>query len=774
MPVSSADINAYIKSILENNALTDAERADAINKQAAKYEVSQDQISAATGFTPDIVSKYLGGANPYTLVSGERGENAIVGREGLDYLGNPAFVRSDGTYMTRGYSPENINQSGATVNRTVTNQDGQTTRFFNDGSQTVYDPSGKLVFSYDEYGRQIDAQGNTMYDPVTKETLYRPDIQLNRSTPGTPTQPTAPTQPVAPTQPAAPVGATPVAPPPVAPDPTIGMVRPTPGATGGLPGATSPIAPVTPITTDAQVPEIKLNTGIMTPLDTDYDKWLRKQREYLGGITLPKYQRPDYSSLMERYNQQPAQQIKPQGYAKGGLHELNQKYAPPGMTSMADELSMGLDLSRVSPEQLAQLEAEDPSALSRGVQRFERNKEAAQMGPVRPAADARAMLEATAEQSSVKDLLGRYLNQPSQYGEELGAARKRREEAQAKLEEMILKSTQQQGEVGPSKAEMYFNLAAALSQPTKTGHFMESMGNAAGAMSKHQAETRKAEQEARSGRQKAQMTLAEMQAKYAGEDVDTLRQLASGEMTERRGMVTELLKDQLKSGQPQSEAGKAAKDAGLTPGTPEFSAYVDKYLRNKLEGDPIRNLTATIASGQFDLAKERDKRAAEKAELDKAERAKLTPAELKLKIDTEDTLSAVKSSYDTIKEALKINPNTYDASYIDSAQYAIMKKTGWPDDKTKNTEYLEKLLKEQAIGQLRAVFGGSPTEGERAFLLELQGMDLSSVKSREQVLNRAKTLLLEKYRREKSRLADINAGKIRLTTPESLPKDLEE
>ena len=43
----------------------------------------------------------------------------------------------------------------------------------------------------------------------------------------------------------------------------------------------------------------------------------------------------------------------------------------------------------------------------------------------------------------------------------------------------------------PSKAEMWFSLASALGQPTKTGSFGETLGNTAEALGKSAAEDRK-------------------------------------------------------------------------------------------------------------------------------------------------------------------------------------------------------------------------------------------------------------------------------------------
>ena len=59
------------------------------------------------------------------------------------------------------------------------------------------------------------------------------------------------------------------------------------------------------------------------------------------------------------------------------------------------------------------------------------------------------------------------------------------------------------------------------------------------------------------------------------EDLATLRALSAEEMKDKRTVATELLKDFIKSGEPQSTAGKQALDEGLKPGTPEYQKRVE-------------------------------------------------------------------------------------------------------------------------------------------------------------------------------------------------------
>ena len=60
MAVSDADIQAYVQSVLNNQSLTDTQRADQINSAAAQYGVDRDRLASATGYDLNTVNAYLG------------------------------------------------------------------------------------------------------------------------------------------------------------------------------------------------------------------------------------------------------------------------------------------------------------------------------------------------------------------------------------------------------------------------------------------------------------------------------------------------------------------------------------------------------------------------------------------------------------------------------------------------------------------------------------------------------------------------------------------
>ena len=86
------------------------------------------------------------------------------------------------------------------------------------------------------------------------------------------------------------------------------------------------------------------------------------------------------------------------------------------------------------------------------------------------------------------------------------------------------------------------------------------------------------------------------------------------------------------------------------------------------------------------------------------------------------------------------------------------------DPRVLATREQKNLLSKGAIDKLRASFGGNPTEGERAALLQLEGLESKSKEERALIMKNTYKLLQARRQREQKRLNDINAGLYRETT----------
>ena len=353
-------------------------------------------------------------------------------------------------------------------------------------------------------------------------------------------------------------------------------------------------------------------------------------------------------------------------------------------------------------------------------------------------------------QVNLADLLSKYTGESS-YAKELAEARKSATAESAKFEEMITKALASEAESGPSKAEMYFRLAAAFGAPTKTGSFMESVGTVSGELAKQAKETRESQKASKALR--LQLGLEGQKARIASakEDLNTLRALAGEEMKDKRAIATELIKEYVNSGKPQSEAGRVAKDLGLKPGTPEYEAKVSEVFNNSVEAK-MAQVNATLASLQ----------------LRQEEAKKLTAAELKLKEETEGFVAAGEQALKDLKQAYKLNPNTFDSSLVDVAQQKMLETFGSKDPRVIATRTQANLLSKQAVGKLRSFFGGNPTEGERAILIGLEGLDAKSKEERAIIMRNTYQAVQAKLERDRKRLNEIKAGLYRETTSEKI------
>jgi hypothetical protein len=382
---------------------------------------------------------------------------------------------------------------------------------------------------------------------------------------------------------------------------------------------------------------------------------------------------------------------------------------------------------------------------------------------VAPAKPARVAAPGTLNlPPDLAEMLSKYTGGESVYGTELAGARTRAETESKSFNDMLEKALAGTKEEAPSKAEMYFRLAAAFGKPTKTGHFAESLGNVGevlGEQAKEERAQRKAERAL-----KLQLGLKGQEARMAAakEDVTALRGLAGEEMKDKRAIATELLKQHIASGEPKSSAGKQAQDEGLKPGTPEFKERVAKISELNIEraNTAITSALAGMSVAQANLTLQN-----RKFELEQEKAAKLTPGELKLKVETEDVVAQTDQALKDLKRAYELNPNTFDSSLVDIAQRKLLESAGSKDAKVIATREQENLLQKAALSQLKATFPGAISNDERKALQDVQGIGAKSKEERAVIMKNAYNALKSVNARHRKRVNEINQGLYRDTTP---------
>jgi hypothetical protein len=165
-----------------------------------------------------------------------------------------------------------------------------------------------------------------------------------------------------------------------------------------------------------------------------------------------------------------------------------------------------------------------------------------------------------------------------------------------------------------------------------------------------------------------------------------------------------------------------------------------------------------IQEANLRLRQEEDRR--------KSEREKeLTPQEQRMRLDAETTLSATERAQRTIREALRVNDNTFGTSYADAALYQMLSAAGDDSPKVRNTARIRNLLSEAAIAQLRESFGSQITDSERAALDNLQGALSRTPAQRREILERTLEEIERSRERQRRLVQDITSGEYRRQRP---------
>jgi hypothetical protein len=367
--------------------------------------------------------------------------------------------------------------------------------------------------------------------------------------------------------------------------------------------------------------------------------------------------------------------------------------------------------------------------------------------------------------AGIQTLLATYGPKDSAYAADLQTARATAKADSDAFAKMLTSTMSSPEDAQNSKAEIYFRLAAAFGAPTKTGQFSENLGM----VGKELGEYAKGKRATAKEKQLLGLEVQKLKMASSKEDLNTLRALSAEEMKDKRAIATELIKEYINSGKPQSTAGKQALDEGLVAGTPAYQKRVAEIGNANVEAK-MAQITAALANVQTSAANMATQSAQlalaqNKFENQKAQQAKLTSPELKLKVEAEDLIASSKQSLADLKQAYALNPNSLAGGWLDKGQQWMYEAAGSKDPTIVNTRVLNNLLGSQGLAKLRATFGGSPTEGERSILLELEGIGAKTKDERGQIIKRAYKVLQDRQAREQTRLNLINQGAYRDTAP---------
>lgn len=172
---------------------------------------------------------------------------------------------------------------------------------------------------------------------------------------------------------------------------------------------------------------------------------------------------------------------------------------------------------------------------------------------------------------------------------------------------------------------------------------------------------------------------------------------------------------------------------------------------------PVPGMTVNGGPVMFDPAKGYlDQYGNPVSQIDQKPR-KVSPTEQNEIFKLEDTLDGSMGAVSMLQDALSLNQSAYEGS-LSGWRKSIGSVFASDSPEYVATEQLDNLLGQSALGQLRAIFGGNPTEGERKILMDLSTSSSKPRAVREAIITRAIEAIQSRIKRTSDRLSRIKSG----------------
>lgn len=152
-------------------------------------------------------------------------------------------------------------------------------------------------------------------------------------------------------------------------------------------------------------------------------------------------------------------------------------------------------------------------------------------------------------------------------------------------------------------------------------------------------------------------------------------------------------------------------------------------------------------------------------ELPKENQQNLTAVDKKAIQEADDMVAANQSALQALTYAEKLSPDANSGWFAGTRASIGNNLPDWavPDwvsspASSQATTDMDNAIVGQALSQLKTIFGGNPTEGERAILLQLQGSSSMPAAVRTKVFERARELAEKRLKYNQDRASDLRGG----------------
>jgi hypothetical protein len=208
---------------------------------------------------------------------------------------------------------------------------------------------------------------------------------------------------------------------------------------------------------------------------------------------------------------------------------------------------------------------------------------------------------------------------------------------------------------------------------------------------------------------------------------------------------------------PNTPASSAARDMGLAPGTPEYKKFITDFYHKKTDGVDEQAASRAKLAEQYGLKKDSPEYRSFilTGKMPREDQQPLSATDKKAILEADEGVLAANTAVESLNRAKRLSKEAY--GFPGAGQIGTV--TGLFGDKAgQATLDLNNEVMTNALSQMKAIFGGNPTEGERAVLLELQGAANKPDAVRQKIYDRAIYLAQRRLEFNKQRANELRGG----------------
>jgi len=212
-----------------------------------------------------------------------------------------------------------------------------------------------------------------------------------------------------------------------------------------------------------------------------------------------------------------------------------------------------------------------------------------------------------------------------------------------------------------------------------------------------------------------------------------------------------------------SDRANVARQYGIDPATPQGRSFILTGELPSATGDfnsqVEQRKSQAIANG-LDPSSPGFQSFVLTGKMPREDAQPLTATDKKAILEADEMVLSNTAAIDSLKRATALSKDAFTGPTAQMRGYGasfLGKDSDWGKSGIA-TENLRNEVESNALSQLKAIFGGAPTEGERKILLDLQGSASKSPEVREEIYRRAQTAAERRLAFNQKRADELRGG----------------